>query len=496
MSAALTRTRYQVTFVVLATSVIAFALLQSLVVPVLPTIQAGLHTSQNTVTWVLTAYLLSASVFTPIMGRLGDMWGKERMLVAALLALAVGSLLAALATSVGVMIIARVIQGIGGGVLPLSFGIIRDEFPSEKVSSAVGVIAALAAAGAGLGIVLAGPIVDALDYHWLFWIPMIVLAVAVVAAQVFVPESPVRTAGRLNWPAAILLSGWLVALLVAISEAPTWGWGSGKVLGLIALAIVLAAAWIVVESRSAQPLIDMRMMRIPAVWTTNVVALLFGVSQYATLAFLPEFLQTPKSAGYGFGSSITESGLLLLPLSVFMFIFGSWSGRLSARFTAKTVLITGSLITIATFVLLTVAHHHKWEILLAMAIQGAGFGLVYAAMSSLVVQAVPPEQTGVASGMNTNIRTIGGSIGAAVMSSIVVSGIQPGGLPKESGYTHGFLVLTLAAVGAAVASFFVPTLSKYGQTDASPLPDGDSKTLAHAELGLLAGGTLVGYESE
>ena len=496
MSAALTRTRYQVTFAVLATSVIAFALLQSLVVPVLPTIQAGLHTSQNTVTWVLTAYLLSASVFTPIMGRLGDMWGKERMLVAALLALAVGSLLAALATSVGVMIIARVIQGVGGGVLPLSFGIIRDEFPSDKVSGAVGVIAALAAAGAGLGIVLAGPIVDALNYHWLFWIPMIVLVLAVAAAQLFVPESPVRTAGRLNWPAAILLSGWLVALLVGISEAPIWGWGSGKVLGLIALAIVLAAAWIVVESRSEMPLIDMRMMRIPAVWTTNVVALLFGVSQYATLAFLPEFLQTPRSAGYGFGSSITESGLLLLPLSVFMFIFGSWSGRLSARFSAKAVLVVGSLITIATFVLLTVAHHHKWEILLAMAIQGAGFGLVYAAMSSLVVQAVPPEQTGVASGMNTNIRTIGGSIGAAVMSSIVVSGVHAGQLPKESGYTHGFLVLTLAAVGAAVASFFVPVLSKYGQAGRSPAAEGDSKTLPHAELGLLAGGTLVGYESE
>jgi EmrB/QacA subfamily drug resistance transporter len=485
------RARYQVTFAVLATAVVAYALLQSLVTPVLPTIQAGLHTSQNTVTWVLTAYLLSASIFTPIMGRLGDMWGKERMLVAALIALTVGSLLAALADSIGIMIVARVIQGVGGGVLPLAFGIIRDEFPEGKVAGAVGVIAALAAAGAGFGIVLAGPIVDVLDYHWLFWIPMIVLAGAAVAAHLVIPESPVRTAGRINWPATMLLSGWLVALLVGISEAPSWGWGSAKVIGLIALALLLAVAWVVVESRSDQPLIDMRMMRIPAVWTTNVVALLFGVSMYAALAFLPEFLQTPSSAGYGFGASVTQSGLILLPLSVAMFIFGTLSGRLSARYGTKAVLVAGSLITIATFVLLTVAHDHEWELLLAMAIQGMGFGLAFAAMSSLVVQAVPAEQTGVASGMNTNIRTIGGSIGAAVMSSIVTSGVRPGGIPREAGYTHGFAVLTVAAIGAAVASMLVPIIRR----PQLPQPPPD-KTLAHPELGLLAGGTLVGYESE
>ena len=181
------RTRYRATFTVLAAAVAAYALLQSLVIPVLPTIEAGLHTSQNTVTWVLTAYLLSASIFTPIMGRLGDMWGKERMLVAALIALTLGSVLAALTGSILIMIVARVIQGIGGGVLPLAFGIIRDEFPVQKVAGAVGVIAALAAAGAGLGIVLAGPIVEALNYHWLFWIPAIMLTGATVAAKLIVP---------------------------------------------------------------------------------------------------------------------------------------------------------------------------------------------------------------------------------------------------------------------------------------------------------------------
>jgi EmrB/QacA subfamily drug resistance transporter len=490
MTTAPGRTPYWATFAVLAAAVAAFALLQSMVIPVLPTIQAGLHTSQNSVTWILTAYLLSASVFTPILGRFGDMWGKERMLVVALLALTVGSVLAALAGSIGIMIVARAIQGIGGGVLPLSFGIIRDEFPQEKVAGAVGVIAALTAAGAGLGIVLAGPIVQVLNYHWLFWIPVIILGLATVAAKVVVPESPVRARSRVSWAGAALLSGWLVALLVPISEAPSWGWGSARVLGLLALAAVLAVTWVVVESRSSHPLIDMRMMRIPVVWMTNLVALLFGVGMYASFAFLPEFLQTPASAGYGFGLSITGSGLILLPSSVASFALGVASGRLTYRFGAKMVLVTGSVISVAPFVLLTFAHRHQWEILVAMVLQGVGFGLAFAAMSNLVVQGVPPEQTGVASGMNANIRTIGGSIGAAVMSSIVTSTATAGGLPRESGYTHGFGLLTLAAIAAAVAAMLVPPtvrrLSRPEQAEAMPQP----------ERGLMAAGTLAGDESE
>jgi EmrB/QacA subfamily drug resistance transporter len=483
------RRPYQATYAVLALAVGGYALLQSLVIPVLPTIEAGLKTSQNTVTWVLTAYLLSAAIFTPIMGRLGDMYGKERLLVLTLIALTVGSLLAAIASSISLMIVARVIQGIGGGVLPLSFGLIRDEFPKEKVMGAVGIIAALAAAGAGLGIVLAGPIVDALDFHWLFWIPMIVMAIVTVAAHVVVPESRIRTPGRLSWSGVILLSAWLVVLVLGISEAPTWGWTSTSVIGLLIAAVIIAVTWVFVEARSAHPLIDMEMMRVPAVWTTNLVALLLGVGMYAVFAFLPEFLQTPTSAGYGFGVSVTVSGLILLPASVFMFAFGMLSGSLSRRFGSKSVLVAGLLIGILTFSLLTFAHAAEWQILLAMVIEGVGFGLAFASMSALVVVAVPSNQTGVASGMNANIRTIGGSIGAAVMSSIVTSGVRSGGIPKESGYTHGFALLTVTAIGAAIAALFVP-----GKLRPSVIHN--EATMPHAELGIIAAGTLVGDESE
>jgi EmrB/QacA subfamily drug resistance transporter len=481
------RGHHQVTFAVLALGIGAFALLQSLVVPVLTTVQHQLHTSQDTVTWILTAYLLSASIMTPILGRIGDMTGKKRVFVAALAALAVGSLIAALAPSIGVMIVGRVIQGAGGGMLPVAFGIIRDEFPAEKVTGAVGILAALTAVGAGLGIVLAGPIVDALDYHWLFWLPLILTVIAAVAAVLLVPESPVRSPGRISWLPALLLSAWLVALLVALSEAPVWGWGSGRILGLLAGAVVLAAGWVLAELRTAAPLIDMKMMRRTAVWTNNLVALLIGTGMYATFAFLPEFVQTPSSAGYGFSASISRSGLMLLPSTVTMFFVGLFAGRLARRLGGKVLVVAGCLAGCGSMAILAFAHAQEWEIYASTAIMGVGFGLAFSAMSALVVAAVPASQTGVASGMNANIRTIGGSIGSAVMASIVTSQLEQSGLPKESGYTIGFAVMAGGLLLAALAGLLIPSARR--------LRDGSGEP-EHAELALAAGGTIVGDKSE
>ncbi len=484
MTRQLERANYRITFLVLLLGASAYALLQTLVIPALPTIQHDLHTTQNTVTWVVTVYLLSASIFTPIMGRVGDMVGKERMLVATLVALAAGSVVAGLAHSIGILILGRAIQGVGGGVLPLSFGIIRDEFPTTKVPTGVGVIAAMIAVGSGIGLVVAGPIITHLSYHWLFWIPLVIIVLAAICAQLFVPESPVRTAGRINWPAAVLLSGWLVALLLGVSEAPSWGWGSPKVLGLLALAVVLAAAWIAVELRSRQPLIDMHMMRVPAVWTNNLVAFLFGVGMYSAMAFLPEFLQTPTSAGYGFGASIVRSGLFLLPLTVTMFIFGLLSGRIAAGIGSKMAVIIGSVISCIAYVMLALAHSHAWEIYVASALLGVGLGLAFSAMSNLIVQAVPPAQTGVASGMNANIRTIGGAVGAAVMSSIVTSTVLHGGFPAESGYTDGFLFLAAVTLAAVVAAIFIPGPSPAARED-------HEIHMSHAELAMVPAGTIT-----
>ena len=341
-------------------------------------------------------------------------------------------------------------------MLPVGFGIIRDEFPADKVAGTVGILAALLAVGGSLGIVLAGPIVNALSWRWLFWLPAIVTVIAAVGAVLFVPQSPIRSPGRISWLPAILLSGWLVLLLVPLSEASDWGWGSPAVVGLLAGAVLLAAAWVWSELRAATPLIDMTMMRLPAVWTNNLVALLIGVGLYAMFAFLPEFVQTPSAAGYGFGASITRSGLMLLPSGVTMFAAGLFAGSLTRRYGGKVLVVAGCLIGCVSMAMFAFAHSQQWEIYVATGVLGIGFGLAFSAMSANVVSAVPAGQTGVATGMNANIRTIGGSIGAAAMASIVTAKLEPSGLPAGSGYTTGFGVMAAVLLVAALAATLIP----------------------------------------
>jgi EmrB/QacA subfamily drug resistance transporter len=456
--------RYQLTFIVIAVATFSYSLVQSFVTPILALLGRELHTSAGTATWIATAYLLSASIFTPIMGRIGDAVGKQRVFVVTMLALGLGSLVAAMAPNIEVMIVARVIQGVGGGVFPLGFGIIRDEFPSEKVVGAVGVVASLGYVGGAVGIVLSGPIVDALSWHWLFWIPAVVCLASAVAARRYIPESPVRAEGRVSWLSAASLSLWLLALLLGIGEAPDWGWGSPRVLGLLAVSVVVGIAWVRSETRAASPLIDMRMMRLKPVWTSNVVTFVIGTNMYATIAFVPELAQAPTSTGYGFGASITQSGLILLPGAVFSFTVGSVASQFAERIGGKWVVLAGCLVDGFGLIMFAAFHAQKWELFIGCGLQGIGIGLAYPALSALVVRAVPTQQTGVAGGMNANIRTIGGAIGTAAMGSVIAGFVRADGLPRETGYTIAFWMLAGALVLGAAVALIIPN-SRVAHTD-------------------------------
>jgi EmrB/QacA subfamily drug resistance transporter len=455
-TAAPARQHYNVTFAVLAVAAVSYALLQSLVAPALPDIQRSLHTSVNAASWVLTAYLLSASIATPLIGRLGDMYGKERLLVVVLILLCVATTVSALATSLAVMLVGRVVQGAAGGVFPLAFGIIRDEFPRERVAGAVGIMSALAGVGGGAGVVLAGPIVDNLSIHFLFWLPLLILIPATIAVHLFVPESPLRVPGRVNWTGAALMSGGLAAVLLAVSEAPVWHWLSAKTLVLLVVGIGLLVAWVRSETRSDHPLVDMRMMRIRGVWTTNAVALLLGFGMYASFILLPEFVETPSHVGYGFGSSVTGAGLFLVPSTLAMLIAGAQTGRLERRFGSKPPLLAGAAVTCASYLLLAVARSESWEIYLAALLLGTGIGLAFAAMVNLIIENVGPAETGIATGMNTVTRTVGGAFGGAATASILASSVGVSGYPSAHGFTIAFAACALALALGVVVGLAIP----------------------------------------
>jgi EmrB/QacA subfamily drug resistance transporter len=462
-TAAVTPHRVNTTVILAVLSIggLAYAMLSSAVIPALPDIQHALGASEEGVTWLLTGYLLSASIATSILGRLGDMYGKERLLLLTLVLLAIGTAISGLSTSLLPMVIGRVIQGAGGGIFPLAFGIVRDEFPRDKVAGSIGTLSSILGVGGGIGIVVGGLIVEHLNYHWLYWIPLIVIVLAAVLTWRVVPESPIRVPGKVNWTAAALMAAGFTCVLVAISETTVWGWGSVKTIGLLLVGLVLCGAWVLVEVSSAEPLIDMAMMRIRGVWTTNLVAFLLGAGMYSAFLIIPQFAQLPTSTGFGFGASIVTAGLYLLPAALGMSLVGPFAGRVARRFGSRSAVIAGSGITALAFVWLTAMHAHPYDMLISTALMGVGIGLAFAALGNLIVQAVPPHQTGVASGMNTVMRTLGGAIGGQIIATLITDNTASSGLPTVTGFTLSFALEATFLVIAFAAALLVPNMDRH-----------------------------------
>ena len=440
---------------VLSLAGFAYAVLSSAVIPALPTIRASLHASETGVTWLLTGFLLSASVGTAIIGKLGDMYGKKRLLVWTLLILTAGTLLAALAGSLALLIVARIIQGVAGGIFPLSFSIARDEFPPDRVAGSIGLMSAILGVGGGFGLVLGGLIDEHLSWHWLFWIPFAAMALAAIAAWRYIPESQVRSPGKVNWTAAALLTAGMCCLLLGIAQTSAWGWTGAGTLGLLAGGVLIGGAWIVVEWRSSHPLIDMTMMAERGVWTVNLAAFLVGAGLYALFLLLPQFAQLPKSTGFGYGASVVVAGLYLLPCAAGMGALGSLAGRVERRFGSRGALVAGTVLSAIACGWLTITSSHPYDMVLSSTVLGVGIGLAFAALGNLIVQAVPAHQTGAASGMNTVLRTLGGALGGQIAATFVVA-TTVRGLPGHGGFTRTFAMAALVLGCSAIAGLLIP----------------------------------------
>jgi MFS family permease len=323
------------------------------------------------------------------------------------------------------------------------------------VAGSIGLLSAVLGIGAGAGIVAGGLIVEHLSWQWLFWMPLVVIALAAVGTWRLVPESPVRVPGRVNWLAAVLMSTGMTAVLVAITETTSWGWSSTRTIALLAGGLVVGVGWVAVETRSEEPLIDMAMMRIRGVWTTNLTAFLLGAGMYSSFIVFPQFAQLPTSTGFGYGASVVLSGIYLLPSTIGMVLVGFSSGWIARRFGSKPAVIAGSAVTASSFVLITFAHAHAYDMLLSTALLGIGIGLAFAALGNLIVEAVAPHQTGAAGGMNTVMRTIGGALGGQ-LSATFISAHMHGDLPTVTGFTETFAMASGFLVVCTLGAFLIP----------------------------------------
>ena len=461
------RQHYNITLAILTVAGTAYALQQTMVIPALPTLQRELHTTTTWVTWVLTALLLVASVSTPILGKLGDQYGKERLLVISLVLFFIGCVGAAAAWNIWALIFFRAFQGLGAAVFPLSFGIIRDEFPREKVGVGIGLISAVFGVGGGFGIVFSGLIVDHLSWRWLFIFGALPVALAAVLVHRFVPESPIKTASRVDFLGGLLLSAGLVFLLVALTEGETWGWTSARVAGLFAGAAVFLALWVVAELHVPEPMVDMRVFVRRQVLFTNICALITGFAMFGTFVLIPNFVETPRGLSadtarlvhYGFNATATKAGLYLVPSSFALLFAGPAAGLIGRRTGSKWPLAAGMLLSGISAGMLALWHDEPWQVLVAMPVLGTGVGFAFAAMATLITEAVSPSETGIATGMNTVMRTVGGVIGGEVGAAILTAHVIPGtNVPGVRGYEVAFAIAAVAAlVGVVVAVLVTPT---------------------------------------
>ncbi|MFD7130739.1 MFS transporter [Streptomyces sp. NPDC059894] len=444
---------------VLAFGGIVVSLMQTLVIPIVPELPKLLDASASDAAWAVTATLLAAAVATPVMGRLGDMYGKRRMLLVSLVLLVAGSVTAALSDTLAPLLVGRALQGLASGVIPLGISIMRDELPAERLGAATALMSASLGVGGALGLPAAALIADRFDWHALFWTSAGLGVLAVLIVPLAVPESAVRTGGRFDLVGAVGIAAGLVCLLLAVSKGADWGWTGGTTLGLFAAAVVVLLLWGVFELRVAQPLVDLRTTARRQVLVTNLASTAFGFSMFAMSLVLPQLLQLPEATGYGLGRSLLDAGLVMAPAGLVMMAVAPVSAALSRARGPKATLMLGAVVVAVGYGLGTVLMDAVWQLVLVSCVIGAGIGFAYGAMPALIMGAVDTAETAAANSLNTLMRSIGTSTAGAVAGVVLARMTTTFGttaLPSENGFKVVMAVGSGAAVLALLVAAFLP----------------------------------------
>ncbi|WP_328381724.1 MFS transporter [Streptomyces sp. NBC_00400] len=445
---------------VLAFSGIVVAVMQTLLVPVIKDLPVLLNTAPSNATWVMTATLLAGAVSTPIMGRLGDLYGKRRMLLTSLAVMVVGSLICGFTSDLLIMIVGRALQGFAMGAIPLGIGIMRDELPRERLGSAMGLMSSSIGVGGGLALPVAALVAQHADWHALFFGAAGLGVLSMLLTFLTVPESAVRARGRFDVAGALGLSAGLVALLLPITKGSDWGWGSPSTLGLFGIAALILVLWGVMELRIADPLVDLRTTARREVLLTNLASITIGVAFYAVSLVLPQLLQLPESTGYGLGRSMVVAGLCMAPLGLTMMLVAPLYARIAARRGPKVSLLLGMLVIAIGYGAGIGLMKAPWQTVIIAVVLGAGIGLAYSSLPALIIGAVDPSETGAANGLNTLMRSIGTSVSSAVIGMVLARMSQrmgPATVPTMAGFRVSFLIAAAAVIVGAALAFFLPS---------------------------------------
>lgn len=449
---------------VLASAGIASSITQTMVTPLIPQLPGIFDTSASNTAWIITATLLAAAVAVPISGRLGDLFGKRRMLLILALPLILGSIVCAMAPTVEVMIVGRALQGLGSGIVPLGIAMLRDLVPKERLSSAIATVSATLGVGGAIGMPISAAVIDFANWRALFYGSAVVTLLVVVAIWKLIPALPAGAAGqRFDWLGAIGLGIGLISLMLAVSKGSSWGWAAPLTLGLFGMAALTLLLWGIWETRTKDPLVDLRTAVIPRVLLTNIASIFVGFGMYASMLVMPQILQLPSQTGYGLGQSILAAGLWMAPGGLMMLVLSPVGGRLSDARGPKFTLVLGVSVIAVGYCLTLLGMGSAWSLMLTSLVINGGVALAYGAMPAIIMGAVPRSETAAANGFNTLMRSLGTTTGAAVIGLVLAQMTTDFGgasLPSESGFRAALILGAGISVVAAILAACIPSAAK------------------------------------
>jgi MFS family permease len=459
-----------ITAVLALTGLIA-AFMQTIVTPIVPELPTLLGTTSANATWVLTATLLAAAISTPISGRLGDMYGKRRVMLALLGFTIAGSVVCAFSNTLLPMIAGRVLEGFGLGVIALGISILRDVIHPKSLGGAVALVSATLGVGGAIGLPVAAVIAQNLDFHYLFWLAALLSIASFVLVFAIVPVSTLRTGGKFDYPGAIGFALGLVGILLALSKGSEWGWSSARTLGLFIGGAVVLIAWGFYELRAKESLIDLRVAARRPVLLTNLASITVGFGFFITTAAFPTLLEAPTSTGVGLGLTLIVSSLCLVPLGLVMFLLSPVAARLTNARGPRTSLLLGIIVVTAAYVFAAILHSEVWHVILVTTVVGVGVGFAYAAMPTLIMRAVPPNETAASNGLNSVMRTLGSTIGGTLVGTILAGHLTMSngiGIPTSDAFRIVFLMGAGVTLVGFVLAFFIPRHNPAGVATSLP----------------------------
>lgn len=442
----------------------------TVVVPIQGRLPELLNATREDTAWVLTSTLLVSAVVTPISGRLGDMYGKRRIILWLLVITALGSLVVSLSSNIVIVISGRALQGAMSGTIPLGIAIMRDVLPLHKIDSAVATMSATLGVGGSIGLPVSAIVTQYLDWHALFWLTALFAGIAFVLVLRVIPVSVLRTAGRFDYLGAAGLTVVLGCILLAISRGDLWGWISPLTLGFGLGGLVLGLLWFWYQLRAKAPLLDLRVAARRPVLLTNLASIAMGFAFFASNVVYPQLLELPVESGVGFGQSLVVASLIVMPSGIMMMMLSPIAGRIAREIGPKILLVMGALALVVAYGFSILFHDSIWHLLVANIIMGFGSGFGYASMPMLIMRSVPQSETGASNGLNALFRSLGTVIASAVMGAVLAASAaaSPTSMPSSGGFQLTFVLGIAAAIAAVVLALFIPNEPAHEEHPALP----------------------------